>query len=145
MKDVAMKKIVYALVGLIAIAGSPWAGPKEASAGSARLVARMTMANGGTQTITLEGVGCSEALCSRVAVRSRPEGDSRVTKTWLDTVAAIKDISADGALFVLKNGTSRRLSVVHDNRFIYFADQRGAEKKIDLAGIQSIEFSAPGR
>jgi len=68
-----------------------------------------------------------------------------VTNTWLDTIAAIKDITSDGALFVLKNGTSRRLSVVHDNRFIYFADQQGAEKKIDLAGIQSIEFLAPGR
>ena len=94
--------------------------------------------------ITLQGVGCSEAMCSRVAILSRAEGDSRMTKTWLDTVAAIKDITAGRALFVLKDGTSRRLSVVHDNRFLYFADQRG-EGKIDLAGITAIEFLAPGR
>jgi hypothetical protein len=129
----------------MAIAAGHRAVPAEASADSGPLVARMTLANGSSRTVSLEGVGCSEAMCSRVAVRSRPEGDSRVTKTWLDTIAAIKDITSDGALFVLKNGTSRRLSVVHDNRFIYFADQHGAEKKIDLAGIQSIEFLAPGR
>jgi hypothetical protein len=140
-----MKKIVYALVGLIAIAGSPWVGPNEASAGSARLVARMTLVNGGLQTITLEGVGCSEALCSRVAIRSTADGDSRVTKMFLDRIAAIQDITSKDALFVMKNGTARRLSVVHDNRFLYFADQRGVEGKIDLAGIKSVEFLAPGR
>ena len=105
----------------------------------------MTLANGSLRTVRLEGVGCSEAMCSRVAVRTRPEGDSRVTKTWLDTIAAIKDITADGAMFVLKDGTSRRLSVVRDNRVIYVVDQRGIEKKIDLAGIASIEFLAPRR
>lgn len=140
-----MKNIVCALVGVMAIAGGHRVLPAEARADSAPLVARMTLANGNSRTVSLEGVGCSEAMCSRVAVRSRPEGDSRVTKTWLNTIAAIKDITSDSALFVLKNGTSRRLAVVHDNRFIYFAGQHGAEKKIDLAGIQSIEFLAPGR
>jgi hypothetical protein len=105
----------------------------------------MTRANGASQTITLEGVGCSEALCSRVAVRGTAEDDLQVTKTWLDTIAAIRDITSKDALFVLKNGTARRLSVVHDNRFLYFADQHGEEKKIDLAGIKSIEFLASSR
>jgi hypothetical protein len=140
-----MKKSVYALVGLIALAGSPWAGPEEARAGSARLEARMTRANGASQTITLEGVGCSEAMCSRVAVRTKAGDDARVTKTWLDTIAAIRDITSKDALFVLKNGTAQRLSVVHDNQFLYFADQHGGEGKIDLAGIKSIEFLAPIR
>ena len=140
-----MKNIVCALVSVMAIAGGHRVLPAEARAGLAPLVARMTLANGSSRTVSLEGVGCSEEICSRVAVRSRREGDSRVTNTWLDTIAAIKDITSDGALFVLKNGTFRRLSVVHDNRFIYFADQQGAEKKIDLAGIQLIEFLAPDR
>jgi hypothetical protein len=140
-----VKNIVCALVGVIAIAGGHRVTPAEARADSAPLVARMTLADGHSRTISLEGVGCSEALCSRVAVRSRPEGGSRVTKTWLDAIATIKDITSVGALFVLKDGTSRRLSVVHDNRFIYFADQQGTEKKIDLAGIQSIDFLTSGR
>jgi hypothetical protein len=141
----AMKNLVCALVGFFALAGSPWAGPEEARAGSAGLVAKMTRANGTSQTVTLEGVGCSEALCSRVAVRSKADDDPRVTKTWLDTIAAIRDITSRDALFVLKNGTSRRVSVVHDNRFLYFADLRGGERKIDLAGIKSIEFLASSR
>jgi hypothetical protein len=140
-----MKKLVYVVVGLMAVAGSPWAGPGEARAGSARLVATMMRANGASQTVTIEGVGCSEALCSRVAVRTTADDDQQVTKTWLDTIAAIRDITSKDALFVLKNGTARRLAVVHDNRFLYFADQHGGEGKIDLSGIRSIEFLAPGR
>lgn len=140
-----MKKSICALVGLMALAGGPWARPEEARASSARLEARMTRANGTSETITLEGVGCSEAICSRVAVRTKLDDDPRVTKTWLDTIAAIRDITSKDALFVLKSGTTRRLSVVHDNRFLYFSDQRGGERKIDLAGIKSIEFLASGR
>ena len=105
----------------------------------------MTRANGASETITLEGVGCSEAICSRVAVRTKADDDPRVARTWFDTIAAIRDITSKDAVFVLKDGTTRRLSVVHDNRFLYFADERGGERKIDLAGIKSIEFLASGR
>ena len=140
-----MKKILCAWVGVMAIAGGHRVVPAEARADSAPLVARMTLVNGSSRTVSLEGVGCSEELCSRVAVCSRPEGNSRVTKTWLDSIAAIKDITPDGALFVLKDGTSQRRSVVRDNRFLYFADQHGGEGKIDLAGLKSIEFLTPGR
>jgi hypothetical protein len=140
-----VKNIVCALVGAMAIAGGHRLVPAEARANSAPLVARMTLANGSSRTVSLEGVGCSEAMCSRVAVRSTADVDSRVTKTWLDTIAAIQDITPKDALFVMKNGTARRLAVVHDNRFLYFADQRGVEGKIDLAGIKSVEFLAPGR
>ena len=140
-----MKRMTYALVGLIAMIGSPWVGPGEASGGSARLVVRMTLTNGGSRTVTLEGVGCSETICSRVAVLSRPQGDSRMTKTSLDTIASIKEITADDALFVMKDGTAQRVSVVRDNRFLYVADENGAGGKIDLAGITSLEFLAPGR
>lgn len=139
-----MKNIVCALVGVMAIAGGFRAAPAEAGADSVPLVARMTLANGSSRTIRLQGVGCSEAMCSRVAVLGRPQGDSRMTKTWLDTIAAIKDITSDDAVFMLKDGTSRRLSVVRDNQFLYYADQRG-EGKIDLAGVKSIEFLAPRR
>ena len=140
-----MNRIVCVFLGFIAIASSPRMSPGEARAGSARLVAKMMLLNGGSRTIAIEGVGCSEAICSRVAVRSRADDHSPVTRTWLDTIAAIQDITPKDALFVLKDGTARRLSVVHDNRFLYFADQRGAERKIDMADIKSIEFLAPGQ
>ena len=117
----------------------------EAKTGAGPLVARMTLTNGSTRTVTLEGVGCSEARCSRVAVRTRAEGDSRFTPTWLDTIAAIKDITSDTALFVLKDGRVRRLSVIHDNQFLYFESQNGAGEKINLSGVKLVEFSAAGR
>ena len=117
----------------------------EAKSSAAPLVARVTFADGSARTVTLEGVGCSEALCSRVAVRTRAEGESRVTRTWLDTITAIKDITSETALFVLKDGTARRLSVVHDNQFLYFESQNGADVKINLAGVRLVEFAVPGR
>lgn len=140
-----MKTIVWALIGSIMVAGGLWAVPGEAKTGSSPLVARMTLANGTVRTVTLEGVGCSETMCSRVAVRSTGDGDSRATRTRLESIASIKDITSESALFVLKDRTARRLSVVHDNRFLYFADQNGAEGKIDLESIKSVEFLVSGR
>ena len=140
-----MQKIVSALVGLLVVAGGLRAVPGEAKVGSPSLVVNMKLANGVTRTVTLEGVGCSETMCSRVAVRSTAGGDSRVTRTWLDAIAAIKEITPETAMFVMRDGTVRRLSIVHDNRVLYFADQSGAEGKIDLAGVTSVEFLAPGR
>jgi hypothetical protein len=140
-----MKKMILTLIGLIVAAGALSTVPGEAKAGRLPIVARMTLANGSSRTVTLEGVGCSQTMCSRVAVRSKADGDSRVTRTWLDTIAAIKDVTSEDALFVLRNGTTCRLSVIHDNRFLYFADQNGVGGKIDLAGVKSVEFLAPGR
>src|ERR1700682_5605623 len=83
------------------------------------LVATITLANGSSRTVSLEGVGCSETLCSRVAVRSRIDGQPHVQRTRLDSLVAIKDITKDGARFVFKDGTERRQSVVSDNRVLY--------------------------
>ena len=140
-----MKKLALTCFALTLAFGGVRAPSSEAKTGAAPLVARMTFANGQARTVTLEGVGCSEALCSRVAVKTRAEGDSRVTRTWLDTIAAIRDITSQTALFVLKDGTARRLSVVHDNQFLYFEGQDGTEGKINLAGVTLVEFLAPGR
>jgi len=137
-----MKKMIVTVTVLIVVAGARWAVPAESKAGQSSIVARMTLANGSSRTVTLEGVGCSEAICSRVAIRGIASGDSRATRTWLDTITTIKDISSEDALFVLKDGTARRLSVVHDNRFLYFVHQNGVGGKIDLAGVKSVEFLA---
>ena len=112
---------------------------------SAPLVATITLANGSRRTASLEGVGCSETLCSRVAVRSRTDGDAHVQRTRLDSLLAIKDITKDGARFVFKDGTERRQSVVSDNRVLYVVNQGGGKAKIDLAGIASVEFSGVAR
>jgi hypothetical protein len=112
---------------------------------SAPLVARITLANGSTRTVSLEGVGCSETLCSRVAVMTRIHGDAHVQRTRLDSLVAIKDITKDGALFVFKDGTEPRQSVVVDNRVLYLVNQNGGKTKLDLTRIASVEFSGASR
>jgi hypothetical protein len=117
-------------------------GPKSRSV---PLVATITLANGSRRTVSLEGVGCSETLCSRVAVRSRTDGDAHVQRTRLDSLLAIKDITKDGARFVFKDGTERRQSVVSDNRVLYVVNQYGGKAKSELARIASVEFSGAAR
>jgi len=135
-----MRHVIATIISLLVVGAGLSAVPAPAGNGSPPLVAKMTLADGTLRTVALEGVGCSEALCSRVAVRSTRESDSRVTSTWLDALAAITEITPQSALFVMKNGTAQRLSVVHDNRFLYFADDNGVEGKIDLAGVKRLEF-----
>jgi hypothetical protein len=140
-----MKKMILTLIALVVASGALRTVPSEAQAGRSSIVARMTLVDGSSRTVAFDGVGCSEAMCSRVAIRGKAGGDSRVTRTWFDTIATIKDITSEDALFVLKNGTARRLSVVHDNRFLYVADPNGVGEKIDLAGVKSVEFLAQAR
>ena len=104
-----------------------------------RLVAKITMPDGATETARLEGVGCSAAICSRVAIQGKSKDDALV-KTRLVSIATIKETSDASALLVLKDGTSRRLSVVKDFRVLYLANPSGSTRKLDLADIKAVEF-----
>ena len=108
------------------------------------LMAKITLPDGASRTIKLEGVGCPVGMCSRVVIKGKAEGDSLVS-TWLDTIAAIQDTTEVDALFVLKDGTARRLSLVHDFRVLYIANRSGGTEKLDLANVKSVEFLAPAR
>jgi hypothetical protein len=155
---VASMKVLSRLRGLIILAavicvlGSfPFSAARPAEGGighSSNLVAKITMPDGDTRTVIVQGVGCAVNMCSRVAVRSKEEADTRLatlglhreTRTWLDSIAAIKDITNNDALFVLKDGCERRLSIVDGNRFFYFGDRYFGSGKIDVAKVRSIEF-----
>ena len=69
-----MKRLTVACVVLILMFGALRAPSSEAKSSAAPLRARVTLADGTARTVMLEGVGCSEVLCSRVAVRTRAEG-----------------------------------------------------------------------
>jgi len=107
-------------------------------------MAKITMRDGATRTVKLEGVGCPSSICSRTAIKTKTQADSLV-RTWFDSLAAIKDITASDALFVLKDGTSRRMSLVNDFRVLYLATQLGRTEKLDLAKVTAVEFLAPQR
>jgi hypothetical protein len=111
---------------------------------SSGLTAKITWRDGATRNVTLEGVGCSASICSRVAIQAKAERDSLV-RTPFESIAAIKDTTEHDALFVLKDGTERRLSLLTDFRVLYLTNESRASEKLDLAKVKSIEFLAPGR
>jgi hypothetical protein len=108
------------------------------------MTAKVTLTDGVTRTVKLEGVGCSVSLCSRTAISGRAEHDS-IIKTWFDTVAEIRDTTDLDALFVMKDGTQRRMGLMTDFRVVYLASPAGAAEKVDLSKIKSIEFLAASR
>jgi hypothetical protein len=103
------------------------------------LKARITLADGTIRTATIEGLGCSEAICSRVAIRCTADDDSLVS-FWLDGIAAIKDTTGKDVLVVMKNGAARRVSLVKDFRVLYLANRTLSSEKLDLGKIRSLEF-----
>jgi hypothetical protein len=108
---------------------------------SSGLVAKVTMADGSKRLARLEGVGCAASMCSRTFIETTPDGTSRV-KTWLDSIAAIRPASPGDALFLLKDGTEQRRSLVTGFRVLYLSTRLGGTEKLDLGEIQSVEFAA---
>lgn len=106
------------------------------------LTAKLTLLSGATRAVTLEGVGCSSSMCSRVSVNGTFARESVVSRTWLDSIAMIRDVTRDDALFVFKDGSERRLSVVPLNRVLYLRNQWGGREKLDLTRVKSLEFGA---
>src|SRR5215469_18972382 len=106
------------------------------------LMARITMRDGTTRTVKLEGVGCTQSICSRMAIKAKSESDS-VVKTWFDGLTAIQDTTSRDALFVMKDGTGKRMSLLTDFRVLYLANRLGGPERLDLGAVKSVEFVTP--
>jgi hypothetical protein len=106
------------------------------------MTVRITMTDGTSRMTRLEGVGCSASICSRTVLKSKA-GNESLVKMWLDTIAAIRDTTDSDALFFMKDGTARRLSLVKDFRVMYLGTRLGGTEKLDLAKVKSVEFPAP--
>jgi hypothetical protein len=113
--------------------------PSQVEGHRSGLTATVTAADGTNRTVRLEGVGCTEGMCSRVFLRSKGEGGAS-RQTWLDSIASIKDTTEHDALVVMKDGSERRLALVPDFRVLYVSSRNGGSEKLDLAKIQSLEF-----
>ena len=105
---------------------------------------RVLLKNGVYRMLTLDGVGCSESICSRVTINSRAHGDSLVGRTRLDSISAIRDVKGGDALFILTDGSEKRLSVVPLNRVLYLTNESRTNEMVDLAEIDSVEFLTLG-
>ena len=104
------------------------------------LRATLTMADGSIRTVTLEGVGCTANICSRVRAL-----DLSSESVWLDGIDSVHGITreANGAVaatFTLSDGTERQASVVQGNRILYIRERFGRVEKLDLASIARIDF-----
>jgi hypothetical protein len=118
--------------------------PSQVEGHRSGLMAKVVSADGTSRTVKLEGVGCTESMCSRVFIRSKGESGAPL-RTWFDSIASIKDATATDALFVMKDGTERRLAFVSDFRVLYVSNRIGLTEKLDLAKIRSFEFLDPGK
>ena len=63
-----------------------------------------------------------------------------VCKLSFDSIVAIRDIREGKALFVLRDHSEQRLSLVPDFRVLYFAKEGMRKEKLDLATIKSFEI-----
>jgi len=142
--------ITVALIPVLTIAGAN--GPsavkeagREASQGHrSGMMARAVFLDGTERTLRLEGVGCSESICSRVFIRSTGEGGVPL-RTWLDSIASIQHTAANDALLVMRDGAQRRVTFVPDFRVLYISTPGGRAERLDLTTIRSLEFLDSGK
>lgn len=118
--------------------------PSQVEGHGSGIMTRVVSADGTSRTVRLEGWGCTESMCSRVFIRSKGESGAPL-RTWFDSIASIKNATATDALFVMKDGTERRLAFVTDFRVLYVSSRNNGTQKLDLAKIRSIEFLDPGK
>ena len=118
--------------------------PSQVEGHRSGMLARVVSADGTSRTVRLEGVGCTESMCSRVFIRSKGESGAPL-RTWFDSIASIRNATATDALFVMKDGTERRLSFVTDFRVLYVSGPNGGAEKLDLSKIRSLELLDPGK
>ena len=119
--------------------GDGGARPQSAERHASGLIARVTLPDGTYRTLTLDGFGCSAAICSRVFVEGSTD-DGTVAKIWIDGLSAIRDITTNSALFVMKDGTQQRLSLITDFRVLYVQEGSARQQKLDLSKIQSLQM-----
>ncbi|HXP87151.1 MAG TPA: hypothetical protein VN841_20640 [Bryobacteraceae bacterium] len=113
--------------------------PAKVDGHGSNLMAKITLPGGTSRSVTLQGVGCPAAMCSRVAIKGDAAGHEEES-VWIDTIAAIRDTTEHSALFVMRDGSERRWSLLHDFRVLYFVDRSGRPERVDLAHVGSVEF-----
>jgi hypothetical protein len=110
-----------------------------ASAGATRPVV-IEFKDGRRLSASLEGVGCSRAMCSRVGLRARQRG-AAVTRTAFDAIARIVTVDSGDAELFLDDGTSHPVTIVDDNR-VFYVRAENQTRKVRLADVSAIRFAA---
>jgi hypothetical protein len=132
---------IAAIGTLCLLATVSFARPHTDSAHRSALPVTLTLTNGAQYSATLQGVGCTESMCSRVRAHEW-SWDS----FWLDDLAGIRQISGgrSGPMRVVlgfKNGTERPATIIETNRVLYVTDSRGRSRTVDLGSLTQIDFN----
>jgi hypothetical protein len=135
MKILKLRIVVVSLGLILSLSFAMDAAEHHASA----RMARVTLPNGTYRTVTLDGFGCSAAICSKVFVEGRTS-DGSAAKIWIDGLSAIRDITTNSAVFVMKDGTQQRLSLITDFRVLYLQEGSSKPQKLDLSKVQSLQM-----
>ena len=103
---------------------------------------RLTSRSGSSRVATLEGVGCTEAICSRVAVRTRPvSGDEAgVTFVNFDVTAAVRPHRPGVVTVDFVDGSSRQVVIPTENRVLYLFNDSHHREKLNMGELSAIEF-----
>src|SRR5262249_5051713 len=99
---------------------------------------KLTLFHGPSKLVKVEGVGCTRSICSRTLIKgwAKQAADSIA----IDQIDMIQDTTPSSALFVLKDGTERRLSLLNDFRVLYLQDESGKLQRVDVREIKSLDF-----
>ena len=139
---------------LTALLGGPWLGSPLAGDSPTRLEGtatphraphwpvRLTPHSGPSRIATLEGVGCTHAICSRLAVRTRAAGGGQQGETLVNfnAIGAIRSRRPGQVTVDFVDGSSRQVVIPSENRVLYlFNDTHGSER-LDMAEFSAIEF-----
>ena len=114
---------------------------KDAGQHLSGLPTRITFRDGSVRTASLQGLGCTASICSRVAMKGKAKDDSWL-RFWLDGISSIRAISPSDAVLVMKNGAEQRIALVPDFRVLYLGERYGKPEKLDLTAVEAIEFVA---
>ncbi len=139
-RSLGSRVAAMAFVCLVGSAGAASTTAQDSEGHLSSLRATVTMADGTSRAITLQGIGCTAAMCSRVRAT-----DVNAGSVWLDGLASVRDISHETegpikALFSFKDGWERRTSIVAGNRVLYVQGRFGRTEKLDLASLTKIDF-----
>ena len=130
-----------AMTTLCLLGSLSFARPHTDPAHRSALPVTLVLADGTRHSATLQGVGCTEAMCSTVRAQ-----DNHADSIWLDGLASVRRISgaASGPLQVLlvfKDGSERAASIMETNRVLYLTDSRGHKRTLDLGRLARIDFN----
>jgi hypothetical protein len=131
-----------AAVGTLCLLSSvSFATPHNDAAHRSALSVTLTLSDGTRHAATLQGVGCTQSMCSRVRAQ-----DNNADTIWLDGLVSVDQISgaSSGPLQVVlgfRDGTTRSATIRETNRILYLTDNHGHHRTVDLASLSQIDFN----